>query len=336
MKTYSNFCCLFLGFFFFTEVSAGLSKQPSHRLKEFKEASETAKIRGEYPQWFTGPLIALTPITMDVHHPTIEPSLSLTKEYGIYDNRGKFKKTDSLWSLQPFIDFQFAVNSLIGFEILASTSSNFCKGASSTYLDDTSAFVGFQVSHDHDDSWIPDFRILFQEIFPTGKYDKLSKSKHLTDLTGQGAFSTGVNLITQKLFHLKNNHKLCLEASIGYLVPSAVHVKGLNYYGGNKHTNAKVYPGGFFNAYFVAQYSFSRTWGITLENIYTQGLKGRRANPQENPDLFLPRYYQFSLAPEIQHTLSPNLGLILGGWATVLGKNSVAFAQGFFALLYIF
>ncbi len=291
---------------------------------------------GEYPQWFTGPLLSLTPVTMDIGHPAIEPSLSVTNNYGFYDQNGSLKKISNIISIQPFVDFQFALNKFMGLEILASSSTNFSKGSSSTHLDDTSLFLGFQALKDQPGSWIPDFRVLFQEIFPTGKYKNLDPKKHKTDLTGQGAFSTGVNFVTQKLFQLKNGHKFCIEASIGWLIPSSVKIEGISYYGGNPQTDTKVYPGSFFNGFLVGQYSLSRTWGLTLETIYTQGLKGKKAMSSQNQDVFVPKYYQLSLAPEIQHTLSNNLGLILGGWFTVLGENSDAFAQGFFAVLYIF
>lgn len=288
----------------------------------------------QYQQWFVGPVIAFTPITVDVKHPAIEPSLAFNWNYGTYNDSGKLARHSPIFSIQPFVDFQFAANKFLAFEILASSSTSFCKGASSTYLNDTEFNVGFQVSTDAPGTWIPDFRILFEEVLPTGKYDKLKPSKHGTDLTGQGAFETGVNLVFQKFFPRKGGHNIRISGSVGCLIPSAVKVKGINYYGGNKSTNAKVYPGTILNSFFVLEYAFSRTWGMTIENNFIMQFPGKK--PHNQPDLALPTTYQFSIAPEIQHTLSPNLGLVAGTWFSLLGRNSNAFAQAFLAVLYIF
>lgn len=290
----------------------------------------------KYPQWFTGPIIAFTPITMNTLHPAIEPAVFCTWFYGRYNAQGNVVNIPTIFSIQPEVDFQFAINKIIGVEVYASFSSNFCKNAKSTHLNDTILNVGFQISNDNGKSWIPDFRIILEQIFPTGKYQHLSKDKFYTDLTGQGAFQTGLNLVFQKRFHLYKEHYLRLSGSGGYVFPMPVHAKGVSFYGGNETTKVKVYPGSYFNGYFVTEYSFSRTWGLTIEMNYFQEKAGRKAKPHLNSDVLVPSRREFSIAPEIQHTFSPQLGIIVGSWFSVLGKNTVAFASGFVAVLYVF
>ena len=52
--------------------------------------------------------------------------------------------------------------------------------------------------------------------------------------------------------------------------------------------------------------------------------------------IVVPSFNQWSILPEIQHTYTENLGIILGGWVTVAGKNSPAFSKAFCAVLFLF
>lgn len=287
-----------------------------------------------YPQWFVGPVIAFTPVTMDVRHPAIEPIFSFNWTYGYFDEKGKFKSTPIIFSVQEFVDFQFGVNSFLGFEILASCSTNFIKKSKSTHFNDTEVNIGFQISRDTPNSWVPDFRILIEEILPTGRYKDGNPGKHNIDITGEGCFQTGVNLIFQKFFPRNNSHHIRISGSVGGILPSSTRVKGNNYYGITTGSSAKVKPGICFNSFFVFEYAFTRTWGMTIESNFFAQAKGKKSKNEEL--ISVPALYEFSIAPEIQHTFSENFGMSLGGWFSVAGKNSNAFAQGFLSLLYIF
>lgn len=298
------------------------------------EPHEIQKKQEEYPQWFVGPVIAFTPITMDVKHPAIEPITSFNWTYGYFDKNGHFKSAPKIFSVEQFIDFQFGVNSFLGFEVLAAYSINFCEKKKSSHFNDTEVNVGFQISTDTPNSWIPDFRIILEEIFPTGKYKNGSPSKHNIDITGEGSFQTGINFVFQKFFPRKNGHNIRISGSIGGLIPSFTTVNGSNFYGMTIKSSARVKPGACFNSFFVFEYEFSRVWGMTIESNFFAQAKGKKSRHQ--PLLSVPQIYEFSIAPEIQHTFSENFGMSVGGWFSVLGKNSNAFAQVFLSLLYVF
>lgn len=183
----------------------------------------------KYKQWFTGPVLTPTPITMDPSHPALEVAIVGSQIYGKYDSEWHLDRIPTIWGVGPFVDFQAAFNKVIGIEFIGSLPTYFSKGASSTHLNDSIFRLGFQVSNDKEGTWVPDFRILLQETFPTGKYQKFNPSKNGTDATGQGSFQTGMHLAFQKLFHISKGHDFRLRWTLGYFFPASVQVKGYSH-----------------------------------------------------------------------------------------------------------
>lgn len=292
-------------------------------------------VRAEYKQWFMGPILTPNATTMPPGHPGLELDLIISKNYGFYDSHGKVKHTPDIWGIRPLFDFQMGYNSILGAELIGSVVTNFSQGESFTYLTDSIFRLGFQISRDKEDSWVPDFRFLFQETFPTGKYQKLDSKKKGTDSTGQGSYQTGIQCVFQKAFLTKKTYSFRLRGSMGYFFPSAILVKGLNYYGGNSKTKGRVYLGKYFNGFLYAECALSRTWALACELNYQQGERGGFTR-KSGIGIKIPSFNQLSILPEIQHTLTENFGIIIGGWFTVLGKNSPAFNKIFGSVLFLF
>ena len=289
----------------------------------------------EYPQWFTGPIITPTPITMPVGHPGLEVAWLLGKNQGHYNSNWRFEDGPSLWATGPYVDFQIGLNKIFGAEYIGALLTKFCHGARYTHLVDSIFRFGVQISTDQQGSWIPDFRILFQETIPTGKYQKLNPNKYGTDCTGDGSFQTGVHLAFQKLFHSKKNHDFRLRWTFGYFIPASVAVSGLNYMGGNAETKGTIYPGQFFIGYICGEYALGRQWAICVESSYQFGAKGKFSKTR-GPYIAVPSFSQITIAPELQHTFSANFGVLMGAWLTIAGNNSAAFTNYFFSCLYSF
>jgi hypothetical protein len=289
----------------------------------------------KYPHWFVGPLLAPNPRALPVGHPALEISATAFENYGEYNAHWKIQDRPSIWSFGPYIDFQISVNKIFGVEYIGALFTNFSEGAHYTHLQDSVFRFGFQISRDREDSWVPDFRILFQETVPTGKYKNLNPNKHGTDSTGLGSFQTGVHFAMQKLMHVQKNHDLRIRGTLGYFVPASVGVTGLNCYGGNSNTKGDVYPGQYLIGYLCGEYGLSNRCSIALESNYKKGWKGG-FKKRKGLDIKVPAYDQFSLAPEFQYTFTPNTGMLVGSWFTVAGKNSMAFRSYFIMILWVF
>lgn len=294
-----------------------------------------------YIPWFTGPLLAPTPINMKPGHPAIEPSLTIFNTYGIYNAGWNLKKKDRVWAVNPLIDFQFGITNDLGIETLVSFISNFKNGQNFSHFQDTVVLFGYQVSKDVKDSWVPDFRFILQETFPTGKYQKLSPQKQGIDATGFGSFQTGPVLAFRKLFYLPESF-FSLRWSIGYLFPSTVRVTGLNAYGGGHGTKGNVRPGQTLTAFLSGEYSFSQHWVLAFDTEFLYQRKSRFSGKDgitsvgEKVSVGLPSSVQISFAPEIEYNFTPLSGMLAGVWFTVAGRNSTAFMSTFFAYVYVF
>lgn len=289
----------------------------------------------KYKQWFTGPILTPTPITMPVGHPGLELAWLVGETYGHYNSHWNVEDSSSIWSTGPYVDFQIGFNSFFGAEYIGALLTNFSHGSHSTHFTDSIFRFGFQISNDQNDSWVPDFRILLQETVPTGKYQKLRANMHGGDSTGQGSFQTGIHFAFQKVFHPFENHDFRLRWTFGYFVPAPFKVSGRNYLGGSERTKGKVYPGQFFIGYICGEYALSRRWALCIESSYQFGHQGKFSR-KRGPRIEVPEFSQITIAPEIQHTFSPDLGMIMGAWVTITGKNSVAFRNYFVSFLYSF
>lgn len=283
-----------------------------------------------YIPWFTGSILPPSAVNAAPGHPIIAPIFGVINTYGEYNNNWKFKRTDNTWAVNPFFEFLFGINDHIGVDIYCSFISNFKKGQSSTYLQDTIILLGFQIAKDTPKSWVPDIRFIIQETFPTGNYQKLSPKKLGTDSTGQGSFQTGFNLVAQKLFPLENQF-LLLKWTLGYLFPAPVSVKGLNTYGGGHGTSGKIFPGQTLMMYFSGEYSLNQRWVFAFD-LYMDcqgkstfsGKRGFTSNGIENA-IGTPRMIQISAAPQVEYNFSGTSGLLFGAWGTIFGKNSPAY-----------
>lgn len=289
----------------------------------------------DYEQWFTGPILTPTPITMPVGHPGLEVAWLVGETYGHYNSHWDVEHLPSIWSTGPYVDFQIGFNTFLGAEYIGALLTNFSEGAHYTHFVDSIFRLGFQVSVDQKNSWIPDFRILLQETVPTGKYQKLHPNKHGTDCTGAGSFQTGIHFAFQKLFHPKKNHDFRLRWTFGYFVPASVEVNGLNYLGGNEKTKGTIYPGQFFIGYLCGEYALSKRSAICVESSYQFGSNGKFSR-KKGPNIDVLAFSQITIAPEFQYTFSPNFGILMGAWLSVAGKNSVAFRDYFISILYAF
>ncbi|PCI76462.1 hypothetical protein COB21_04325 [Candidatus Aerophobetes bacterium] len=294
-----------------------------------------------YAPWFTGPLLSPTPVNMPPDQPALEPSVIIGSTYGQYDANWKFKSGTNTFFINPSVDFQFGFTERTGLEIFAPLISNFKNGVSSTKLQDIALLLGFQIATDIRGSWVPDIRIDLQEVFPAGSYQKLSPEKLGTDLTGYGSYQTGPLLVINKTFY-SGDHPLAIKASIAYLFPSNVHVKGLNTYGGGFGTNGTVHPGQTLTMFLSFEHAITKKWGWGFDSLYIWQTRSTfSGSPGITADgnvasMGQPSLAQFSLAPYVEYTFTSQLGVVGGAWCTLGGRNADAFASGYFAFLYIF
>ncbi len=289
-----------------------------------------------YSPWFTGPLLAPSAVNAKPQNPVLAAYGALTFTYGQYDDNWSLESTSNMWSINPFLEGLIGLNEFIGIDVYTSSISNFKKKENATYFQDTIVRVGFQLATDSSANWTPDVRVAFQEVFPTGNYQKLDPKKLGIDATGHGSFQSGLYLISQKLIPIKK-HFLLIKGAVGTFFLSPVKVEGINYYGGNERSKGRVFPGNRLVVFLSSEYSITQKWVLTIDSFfeyqYASKFKGNLNGPKP---IEKGAAVEFSVAPEVEYNFSDRSGILFGVWSSVFGKNTSAFVSGLLAYYYRF
>ena len=300
--------------------------------------------------WFTGPLIATSGNVVQAGNWNIEPYVFAIARNAYYNNQWKSQSVDTLWNLHFRLPVWIGLTKWADVRLQPVWNWNHRNGAGNWALGDWTAQLDIQIHKDQLPhlSWWPSIKIIIRETFPTGKYQNLNPDKFGTDLGGRGAWVTAFGFGMSKLLHCYGDHYLNLYFNGFYGIPTDVHVKGFNAYGGGFGTNGTVRPERVTQFNVAAEYSLTRHWALACDLVSLwhskttfAGAEGLKDNPEENP-FALPAVnenqasIQYSLAPAIEYNWSDELGLIIGSWFTVAGKNSSHFSSAVVALNYYY
>lgn len=306
-----------------------------------QEFSDAKKM---FNPWYTGPILAPSAHLMDPGSYNIQPYLFVTWNYGKYQQSGKMERSPTMFQVSPQIPIQIGITSWI--DAVVTLQAQYNKENDRSYFDfgDLPISVGFPILKEG--PYIPAILFSVQEVFPTGNYQKLNPTKNGIDATGAGAYTTNFYLNFGKVvWWWWLAHPMAFRLSLKYGVPSDVHVKGFNNYGGGYGTDGKVKPGQSFSADFGYEFSFTQHWAAALDIVYNYSFKttfrGNLGRVGQDPtsqaaSVGGPYNDQLSLAPAIEYNWNENLGAIAGAWFTVWGRNSTAFASGVVSVTYTF
>ena len=304
----------------------------------------------EIQPWFTGPLLTTSGNIVPIGHVATQPYIFGLARTAFYDNQWHSQSIETLASLQFRTPVWIGLTSWADVRIAPVWMWNHRSHQSQWTLGDWSIQLNFQL---HQDSlpyknWLPSIKLMIRETFPTGPYQKLNPNKLGTDGGGRGAYTTMFGLGASKIFYFSGYHFLDLRLNMAYSIPTNVHVRGYNNYGGGNNTNGTVSPEREFFAIISFEYSLNRNWGIScdIEGVVFSKVtfKGRPGTVPAQDSLVNPTgvpasnerlaSIQYSAAPGIQYNWSENLGVIGGVWFTFAGKNSSRFTSGLLSLNY--
>ncbi len=290
--------------------------------------------------WFTGPLRAPSGTVIGQGRYSIQTYLSTDVVTGGYNSHWKTVSSPNLYYNSVLLQARYGVTDFMDIMISPQVYYyNYCQSQSSTGFGDLPLELDFQLIRPDRFEWFPGVKLGIIEIFPTGKYQKLNLKKKLTDLTGEGSFSTTPYLLFYKIYHLSGHHYLSTIACIQYTYAAPVHVKGHNYYRGGKRTRGKVYPGNEVLGILSFEYSFTRNWVFALDNIYEHNDKDRFRGKQgftkhrTKAKVGYPSSESLSFAPAIEYNFNQKLGIITGVWFTAAGRNTLKFYNGLFSFV---
>ena len=307
--------------------------------EELREAQqEFDEARKMFNPWYAGPLLTPSPHIIDPGLWNVQPYLFVTNNHGRYTRSGKSVNTPDRLDVQLTSILQFGITR--GFEGLLTVGGQYAhtRGKQSINIQDIKFALGFCINPES--AYAPAAAFQIQERFPVGKYQNLNPDKLGVDATGSGSFETRFGLTIGKVVWWLSTHPMNTRISFNYTIPAPTSVKNFNAYGGGYQTKGKVNPGNTFELDAAYEYSFTQKWAAACDFVYTYSapthFSGRKGiNTDGTPaSVGGPFNDQFSLAPAIEYNPSPNLGMLLGAWVSVWGRNSSNFYSGVFTIEY--
>lgn len=275
--------------------------------------------------WFTGPLLAPTAAAIPVGHFNIEPYVIWLDVNGQYkDDWGVETKVPKFFTYNYFILLSTGIYKNLDIKIEPQGFYNYSQGEHSNGFGDLPITLGYQLYQGTKEQNLPFLKVSVQEIFPTGKFQKLNSKKLGTDAIGRGSYITQINLIGSMLFDFGHHHFLRIRGFAAVNFPTTVDVKGINTYGGDVTTKGKVHPGISYIFLVSGEYALTQEWVLACDFAVMGGgrkrFKGHTIAPVGSPS-----FVQFSATPSIEYNWNEHWGLIVGSWFTFAGRNSNRF-----------
>ena len=291
--------------------------------------------------WLTGPLLTtginVTPRGMI----NIEPYITATVFNGVYNQHWKAESATNFYNVNFAISGTVGLTEKIDLSFFPQVNYNRTKHTSSLEIGDLPLGFDFQLLLGTLENHLPGIKFTIQEVFPTGKYQKLRPERLVTDAGGLGSFQTVVGITIGKPMVFAGSHYFTPRINFFYDYFSPVNVKGFNVYGGARDTRGRIYPGNQFGSLFAFEYSLTKNWAFAFDavSIYTNkirfsGKAGTNPLTGEKAILKAPSKFAFSIAPAIEYNFNASTGIIAGSWFTVAGRNSRRFVSGVIAINY--
>jgi hypothetical protein len=232
------------------------------------------------------------------------------------------------WGILPRVEFDTALNIMW----------NHTEGQSKWCMGDIPIVFGIQLLYDKPRKWWPAIKLKIEGFLPIGKYQRLDPEKKGTDQSGTGSWFPGTALVASKLFHFGGVSYLATRYYLAYFMPTPVHVKGINTYGGAPHTHGQAYPGNMLVSIIGMEYTLTQKWVLANDIQYVhinktrfRGRHGKTASG-DRAKIGGPSQEQFSIAPAIEYNWNDSIGAIGGAWFTFAGRNSIEFLSWVFAV----
>jgi hypothetical protein len=292
--------------------------------------------------WFTGTLIAPVGTVVPRGHFDVRSFIFMAGNTGHYRNDWSVHSDHNFYTLNPQVVAIFGTTEWMDVQISPQFFWNSTHGQNSIHIGDFPLALDFQLYPAYE-NWFPGVKLTLQETFPTGKYKHLGSQLHKTDASGKGAYATNINVLFYKIYPLHDVIFLSTTLSIGYTFTSAVHLSGLNAYGGGTGTNGRLNPGNFLTALFSFEYSLDRNWVFAMDTVYQHtnrdhfvGTPGTTPSGKTAQVGKIHSADVFSFSPSVEYNFSEDFGICMGCYFSAFGRNTPVFRTGVVNLAYAY
>lgn len=290
---------------------------------------------GDNLPWFTGPLLTPTARVISLGNVNLEPYLFYTVNTGHYNDDWKAKSKPKFYQINPQLQCKFGIMKDVDFSIAPQSYISWTKGRVGSGFGDLPVGIDYQMYHGEKDSLLTFVKLSIQVTIPTGRFKKLNPRNLGTDIGGAGTYATQIGIGFSKLLEFEDGRYMNNRFFIATTLSTPVHVKGLSAYGGAPGTHGTVHPGTAYAFLAGTEYMLTKNWTLACDIQFAMSNKTRFSG---RTDALVGdrKSAQLSIAPAIEYNWSDSLGLIVGPWFTLAGKNSAQFYSLVAALNYVY
>lgn len=292
---------------------------------------------------YVGSLLSDPPTAVPYSHFVIRNFLFFDDHKGIYKNNWESSsRADSYNSFQYQLQTFFGLSSF--FDISVSPRFYCTYKGRYAYCNSGDLAVGldFQLLEDDRFTFLPGIKFAVREVFPLGHYKLFNLKRGNMEKTGSGCFSTQLALYFYKEYCLSSNWLLSTTIEMEYQINSPTSVKGFHAWGGGFGANGKLLVGNSWRSLIDLQLFYGQAISGFLDVLYEhQDSSTFYGHPGLN---FFGRHCEasqasserVSLAPGIVYQFPSQVGLMVGSWFSVCGRNAEQFAQYVGNVFYIY
>lgn len=280
--------------------------------------------------WWTGPLLAASPVTLPQGHVLVEPYIYDAIINQQFDNSGRRRQIarQSDYGSLTYLLYGLTDSTTIG--LIPRFGYNNPDQGSSVGVGDMTAQVSYRFSSFLDRGWLPAVALVIAETFPTGKYDRLSRSN---DGIGAGSYTTTLALYGQYCLWMANGRILRVRINLSEGWSRDADVEDVSVFGTLQGFRGRTYPGNSFTFDSAWEYSVTLNWVAALDIVYSD------TGPTTVVGQYAPRSgglpstsnasrsgisSSVSLAPAIEYNWTSTVGVIVGAKLVVAGRNTGA------------
>jgi len=281
--------------------------------------------------WFTGPMLANTAATAPRGHMLLEPYLYDVTTTGAYTAHGKRNSAPHQNSYGSLTYLIYALTDTTGIGVIPTfgyTTAADAPSSAGPRSGDLSLLLQHRLTQSRPCRWMPTVSLAVEQTFPTGRYDNLGDRP--ASATGAGAFTTTPELLTQSWFWLPRHRIVRMRLNLTDAFSNAVPVTNASVYGTATGFRGTAQPGRSLYIDNAWEYSLTRrlilatdiTWRSNANTRVTGTTAATLTSPAQPTLLNSGSSTTWNLAPAIEYSWKPTIGVLLGVRLTPAGRNT--------------
>jgi hypothetical protein len=276
--------------------------------------------------WWTGPMLANTPATAPRGHSLIETYVYDVTTQGAYTSGGARQSAPHANSYGTLTYLIYGLSDKTGFGLIPTAGYNTATGQPSSSgpgFGDLTLLLQRRLTTFRPCGHVPIVSVAVEQTLPSGEYDRLSRA---TNGIGAGAWTTNPEFLSQMYFWLPNRRILRTRFDLSDAFSRSVSVQDASVYGTAAGFRGTAHPGSSFYLDNSWEYSLTRSWVLATDITYrnTGNTRVTGSYPQNPAPITLNSGWSdaFALAPAVEYSWKPYLGVLLGVRLIPAGHNT--------------